>query len=216
MSNDPEEIRRREIEATRAGLSDDVNALSDKVSPGQIAKRQRDRLMGTAQSVKDSIMGSADDAKSSASEAMSTVGDAVSGAPSAVAERTKGSPLAAGLVAFGAGLLVSSLFPASRRSAGRGSGQGAGSAPGRRRELRGEGSRREPAGAGAAGIGIGEVHRHRRRGHRQGTRCQRGRGHQGPRPGRQGNGAAAGRQLSNLIEAAGPGRHRQVPLLVSA
>ena len=40
MSNDPDEIR-RQIEATRAGLSDDVNALSDKVSPTQIAKRQQ-------------------------------------------------------------------------------------------------------------------------------------------------------------------------------
>ena len=55
MSNDPDEIR-RQIEATRSGLSDDVNALSDKVSPTQIAKRQRDKLMGTAQSVKESIM----------------------------------------------------------------------------------------------------------------------------------------------------------------
>ena len=91
MSNDPEEIR-RQIEATRAGLSDDVNALSDKVSPTQIAKRQRDKLMGTAQSVKDSIMGSADDAKSSAGQAMSAVGDAVSGAPGAVAEQHQGQP----------------------------------------------------------------------------------------------------------------------------
>ena len=95
MSNDPDEIR-RQIEATGAGLSDDVNALSDKVSPTQIAKRQRDRLMGTAQSVKESIMGSADDAKSTANEAMSAVGDAVSGAPGKVATQTKGSPLAAG------------------------------------------------------------------------------------------------------------------------
>ena len=37
-STDPDEIR-RQIEATRAGLSNDVNALSDKVSPGKIAER---------------------------------------------------------------------------------------------------------------------------------------------------------------------------------
>ena len=42
MSNDPDAIR-AQIEATRAGLSDDVNELGEKVSPSQIAKRQGDR-----------------------------------------------------------------------------------------------------------------------------------------------------------------------------
>ena len=115
-SNDPDEIR-RQIEATRAGLSDDVNALSDKVSPSQIAKRQKEKVAGTVQSVRDSIMGSADSAKSTAGNAVSAVGDAVSDAPGVVASRTKGSPLAAGLIAFGAGLLVSSLFPATQKEA---------------------------------------------------------------------------------------------------
>lgn len=115
-SNDPEEIR-RQIEATRAGLSDDVNALSDKVSPAHIAKRQRDKLAATATSVKESIMGSSDSAASAAGQAMSSVQDAVTGAPGMVATKTKGSPLAAGLIAFGAGLLVSSLFPATQKEA---------------------------------------------------------------------------------------------------
>ena len=35
-------------------------------------------------------------------------------APSAVARKAQGSPIAAGLIAFGAGLLVSSMLPASR------------------------------------------------------------------------------------------------------
>ena len=38
----------------------------------------------------------------------------MSGAPGAVARKAQGSPIAAGLIAFGAGLLVSSLLPASR------------------------------------------------------------------------------------------------------
>ena len=42
------------------------------------------------------------------------MGDAVSDAPGAVARKAQGSPIAAGLIAFGAGLLVSSLLPASR------------------------------------------------------------------------------------------------------
>ena len=115
-SNDPDVIR-AQIQATRAGLSNDVNELGDKVSPGQIAKRQRDKVTGAVMGVKDHIMGGADDAKSSTSDALSSVGDAVSGAPGKVAQQTKGSPLAAGLIAFGAGMLLSALIPASRPEA---------------------------------------------------------------------------------------------------
>jgi ElaB/YqjD/DUF883 family membrane-anchored ribosome-binding protein len=113
-SNDPDQIR-REIEATRAGLSNDVNALSDKVNPTQIVERQKSKITGAARSVKESIMGSADSATSSAQSAVSSVGDAVSDAPATVKSKTRGNPLAAGLIAFGAGVLVSSLFPASEK-----------------------------------------------------------------------------------------------------
>ena len=113
-SNDPEVIR-AQIEATRAGLSSDVNELGEKVSPAQIAKRQRDKVMGSVMGVKDHIMGSAGDAKSATGDAVSSVQDAVSGAPGKVAQQTKGSPMAAGLIAFGAGMLLSALIPASQK-----------------------------------------------------------------------------------------------------
>ena len=116
MSNDPDVIR-AQIEATRAGLSSDVNELGEKVSPAQIAKRQRDKVKGGVTAVKDHIMGAADTAKSSGGGAMSSVGDAVSDAPGKVAQQTKGSPMAAGLIAFGAGMLLSALIPASRPEA---------------------------------------------------------------------------------------------------
>lgn len=113
MTSDPEQIR-RDIERTRSELSDDVNALGDKVSPGSIARRQVGRVRGAATAVKDSVMGTASDAADQTQHAASTVGDTVSEAPSMVAERAKGSPVAAGLIAFGLGLLASSLIPASR------------------------------------------------------------------------------------------------------
>ena len=115
-SNDPDVIR-AQIQATRAGLSNDVNELGDKVSPGQIAKRQRDKVTGAVVGVKDHIMGSAADAKSSTGDAMSSMGESLSDAPGKVARQTQGSPLAAGLIAFGAGLLLSALIPASRPEA---------------------------------------------------------------------------------------------------
>ncbi|GAB3622072.1 DUF3618 domain-containing protein [Mariniluteicoccus endophyticus] len=62
-SNDPEEIR-RDIERTRASLSDDVNALADEAKPGNIAKRQvssaGDSIREGAQNLKEKIMGSDD------------------------------------------------------------------------------------------------------------------------------------------------------------
>jgi len=116
MSNDPDAIR-AQIESTRAELSDDVNELGQKVSPSQIAKRQGDRIKGAAESVKDRILGSADAATSGAGEAMSTVGDAVSAAPGKVTRSAQGSPMAAGMIAFGTGLLLASLFPASQPEA---------------------------------------------------------------------------------------------------
>jgi len=116
MTNDPDVIR-AQIEATRAGLSNDVNELGDKVSPAQIARRQRNRVRGSVMTVKDHIMGSADSVKSSTGEAVSNVGDAVSDAPGRIARQTKGSPMAAGMIAFGAGLLLSGLIPASKPEA---------------------------------------------------------------------------------------------------
>ena len=111
MSNDPDQIR-REIERTRSELSDNVNALGDKVNPGSIARRQVGRVRGAAVSVKETLLGSDSDATDAG--AIGTMGDAVSDAPNAVARKAQGSPIAAGLIAFGAGLLVSSLLPASR------------------------------------------------------------------------------------------------------
>ena len=113
MSNDPEQIR-REIERTRAELSDNVNALGDKVNPGSIAKRQVGRVRGAATSVKDAVLGSASDAADTTQSIAGEVGGAVADAPTAVARKAQGSPIAAGLIAFGAGLLVSSMLPASR------------------------------------------------------------------------------------------------------
>ena len=113
-SNDPDEIR-AEIEQTRAALSDDVDALTDTANPKKIAHRQVDKAKEAVVGVKDRVMGSADDAADTARDKASVVGDAVSGAPAAAKQKTRGNPLAAGLIAFGAGLLVSSMFPSSQK-----------------------------------------------------------------------------------------------------
>lgn len=112
MTDSPEAIR-AEIERTRSELSRDTDALVDKVTPSKIVDRQTDRIKGAFGSVRERIMGAADDTGSSLHERGSAVAGGVSDATHRVAAKAEGNPLAVGLMAFAAGLLVSSLIPAS-------------------------------------------------------------------------------------------------------
>jgi glutamate synthase domain-containing protein 1 len=51
---------------------------------------------------------------SSAGDAARGAADRIQRAPDALAEQTRGNPLAAGLIAFGAGMLVATAFPRTR------------------------------------------------------------------------------------------------------
>jgi hypothetical protein len=122
-SDDPEAIR-RDIETTRADLSRDVDALTEKVSPGRVVARRVDRAKGAMGSVRDKVMGSSEDTYSGgaaggvtdkASSLASSIGDTASSGPSVARQKTQGNPLAAGLIAFGVGWLASSLVPASQK-----------------------------------------------------------------------------------------------------
>jgi len=128
---------RREIEQTRRELGTDVDALGEKVSPRRVMERRVDRTKDAIGGVKERIMGTTSDASSSAggaiSGAASSVQDRMSGAASGVQHaassvgdtatdtayrarrQAQGNPLAAGLVAFGLGWLVSSLLPPSEK-----------------------------------------------------------------------------------------------------
>ncbi|MFJ9787495.1 DUF3618 domain-containing protein [Amycolatopsis sp. NPDC101161] len=120
---EPDRIR-REIEGTQRNLSTDVNALTEKVSPGRIVERRVGRVRTAFGNAKDRVMGAADhhasaagdkagSVASTAQDKVSSAADAVSDAPRQIRRGTQGNPLAAGLIAFGAGWLVSSLLPAS-------------------------------------------------------------------------------------------------------
>lgn len=111
-SNDkktPEQIR-AEIDATRGDLGYNVDALADKVNPTQIAHRQADKVKSRFTGIKESVMGSHDPAGTASSTA-----DSAKDAGHQAVEKAKGNPLAVGLLAVGAGWLVSSLIPASEK-----------------------------------------------------------------------------------------------------
>ncbi len=106
-SNDPDQIR-AEIERTRNSLSDNVDNLAHEAKPSTIAKRKVGRVSGAASGLRERVMGSAAEGSpgtsDSAQSAMSSVSESAQSAPTAVRSQARGNPLAAGVVAFGAGL----------------------------------------------------------------------------------------------------------------
>ena len=115
-----------DIEATRADLTRNIDELSDKVSPQRVVERRKEAAKNSLSSVRDKIMGSADSAKSnvggmgsgvsgSASDAASSVKGSAQSAVGTLESTTAGNPLVAGAVAFGAGMLLGALLPASEQ-----------------------------------------------------------------------------------------------------
>ena len=135
MSNDPDQIR-AEIDRTRRDLSRNVDALGEQVKPANVARRQTEKIGEAVSdrltSVKEAVMGAAEDVSDrlpsgsggpSVGERLADQADDLRyGARQQVADvrrgtrrRAQGNPLAAGLVALGAGWLLGSLIPASRK-----------------------------------------------------------------------------------------------------
>jgi ElaB/YqjD/DUF883 family membrane-anchored ribosome-binding protein len=120
MGQSTEELS-QDIAETRQSMTANVDALQDKVSPSAIVERRKQAARGRMLGVRDRVMGTAHSVRSSAGDtAGSTTGSVKDSAQSAVSgaqDRVEGSPLAAGLVAFGAGMLISALIPASEKEA---------------------------------------------------------------------------------------------------
>ena len=128
--NDPEALR-AEIARTRAELSDNVDTLTETANPKNIANRQVDKVKGAARGVREHLMGAPDDPYDSgtlgekADAVKGKVGsvqdrasgalDTVSDAPAQVRRKARGNPLAAGLIAFGIGYLISSAIPSTEK-----------------------------------------------------------------------------------------------------
>jgi len=113
----PEQIQ-RDIEATRENLRTDVDRFTEKVSPGRVVSRRVDRVKSSASSMRERVMGALPDTSQvtgSVKDTASSLGDTATSAPQAVRRQTQGSPLAAGAVAFGVGMILASLAPATQR-----------------------------------------------------------------------------------------------------
>jgi hypothetical protein len=108
-----EELR-RDIDDRRASMSDTLEAIGDRVSPGRVLERRKNRVVLWFGSARDRVMGTASDMSDRVSEKAHAVGSAPSDAFDKVRSNTSGAPLVAGGFAFGFGMLIGSLIPPSR------------------------------------------------------------------------------------------------------
>jgi gas vesicle protein len=125
MGKTAEELR-SEIVQQRQDLSRDFEMIGDRVSPARIVERRTEAAKGRMRRMKDAVMGSADDMATSASDrtgamrdsagnAVGEVGGMVADAPHRLEDGTRGNPLAAGMVAFGLGMLAATVLPSSNK-----------------------------------------------------------------------------------------------------
>jgi len=135
MGQNTEELR-REIEQTRNGLGDTLEAIGDRVSPSRAVQRRKNRMTGALRTARERVMGVGADTRhaigdgthsfaTSVKEGTASVKDGVAGTAGSAVEtlhqmpqrattQTQGSPMAAGAIAFGIGFIAAAAFPPSR------------------------------------------------------------------------------------------------------
>jgi ElaB/YqjD/DUF883 family membrane-anchored ribosome-binding protein len=94
---------RRDIDNRRTAMSGTLEAIGDRVSPGRIIQRRRNRMIVWVGNARDRVMGTAHAVTSAPADTVDTVRGS-----------TTGAPLVAGGIAFGLGMLVGTLIPTSR------------------------------------------------------------------------------------------------------
>jgi hypothetical protein len=118
----PKQIMRRRTSRMRDGMTriretvmgtstDGATSTGQRTSSGM--SRAGDTLSGGMSSAGDRMSDMASTAGDKVSNAASTVAEQTREAPQEVRRATQGNPIAAGIIAFGTGLLIASLFPAT-------------------------------------------------------------------------------------------------------
>jgi hypothetical protein len=108
---------RRDIASQRQDIGRDLEAIGDRLSPGRVADRSKERVRRRASGWKDRIMGTMEDARGKVTDSMPSGSSMTPDGPPSemVSERVEGNPLVAGMVAFGIGFIAGSVLPASRK-----------------------------------------------------------------------------------------------------
>ena len=101
----------RQIDEQRSTLGYHLDELGDKVSPRRMTERRKAAMRDRVTSMKDRVMGTANAGTERASELKDEAVDAARHAPEVARQQYEGNPLAAGLLAFAAGLVVAAMVP---------------------------------------------------------------------------------------------------------
>jgi hypothetical protein len=114
----PPRIVERRVQRTREAMTNVKDKIMGSTSDtyqtaGSATSGVGESVSARASSARDTAASAASSARDTAAGAASSAVDTVRSTPDAIRRRTTGNPLAAGLIAFGAGLLLSSLLPAS-------------------------------------------------------------------------------------------------------
>ena len=67
---------KRDIETNRAAMTDTLEAIGDRVSPGRVIERRRNRMVVWVRDAKDRLMGTAEDLSDRVSDKAHQLGDA--------------------------------------------------------------------------------------------------------------------------------------------
>jgi len=121
----PQSVARRQVDKVKdavGGVRDRVmGSPDDDFDSGAVgtvndqAYAAKDAVADKAYAAKDAVADRAYAARDTVAEKASEAGEAVREAPATVKRKTQGNPLAAGVIAFGLGMLVSSLIPSSEK-----------------------------------------------------------------------------------------------------
>lgn len=118
----PKQIVRRRTSRMRDGMTRIRETVMGTTTDGATGTGQRmatgmshagDTLSSGMSSAGERVSDMASTASDKVSDAASTVAEQTREAPQEVRRATQGNPIAAGIVAFGSGLLLASLFPAT-------------------------------------------------------------------------------------------------------
>jgi ElaB/YqjD/DUF883 family membrane-anchored ribosome-binding protein len=117
MGQSAEELT-NDIQRTRTDLGETLDAIGDRMSPGRMMERRKNRMTNGMRAVRNRVMGTVEDFGFAVSEtghaAGSRAGEKVRSMPDTVRQQSQGNPLMAGAIAFGFGFILASAFPASR------------------------------------------------------------------------------------------------------
>ena len=114
----PPRIMERRVRRTRVAMTNVKDRIMGSTSDayqtaGSTTSGMGQAVSDRASAARDTAASAASSTRDTASGMASSAADTVRLAPETVRRRAQGNPLAAGLIAFGAGMLLSSLLPAS-------------------------------------------------------------------------------------------------------